>query len=244
MTASALALRGNADLDTFLAAHAVLSREGHDELHFGHLSFLDRERGLMWIKQGDISFGAARDHGHLQAVDLDGNRVVGDGITHSEIWLHLGIYRAREDVQSIAHSHAPLLAAYSALPPSWQVIDQYSLEMGLDMAWHDSSRLVVTPELGDALARDLGEARTCFLRSHGAVVADISVEAATVGIVELGRAVRNLRLARSLGDPVEMAATDREALGARFAQRKASRVANMWGQLCAAQLERSARKEQ
>jgi ribulose-5-phosphate 4-epimerase/fuculose-1-phosphate aldolase len=220
-----------ATTSTFLKAHAVLAREGHDELHFGHLTVIDRERGLIWIKRGDIGFGRTRSAEDIHVVDLDGNRLGGEGPTHSEVWLHLGIYARRTDVSAIAHSHAPILAAYSAVTPEWPVVDQYSLEMGEGLTWYDSSRLVISPDAGARLADALGDGRSCFLRAHGALVADTSVEAATVGIVELARAVDNIRLARSLGDVRGLSRDDRTSMSARFAERKASRVKNMWGQL-------------
>lgn len=218
--------------ERLLEAHRVLSEQGHDELHFGHLSAIDRVAGVMWMKRGDHAFrGTTEDD--LVAVDFAGNRVHGTGPLHTETWLHLGIYAARTDVNAISHSHAPHLVAYSAVQPVWTVIDQYSLEVSVGMCWYDRSGLIVTPELGDALAGALGDGRTCILRSHGVVVADRSIEAAVVGTVQLGRAVDIQLAARTLGGVRPMPGDDVEPMRERFVARRDNRVKNMWGTLVA-----------
>jgi L-fuculose-phosphate aldolase len=217
-------------------AQHVLARHGHDELHFGHLSVIDRDRGTVWLKRGDSGFASVTES-DLVGVDLQGRLVEGKGPVHSEVWIHIGLYRAREDVASVAHSHAVNLVAFSSAQPRWPVVDQYSLEMSHGMAWYESSRLIVTPELGAAVAATMGGGRTCFLRSHGAVIADSSLEAATVGTVELGRAVENIIRARALGEIREMPASDQVAMLERFVARRESRVRNMWGQLMCTEAE-------
>lgn len=219
-----------AQLDRLLEAHRILADQGHDELHFGHLSAIDRAAGIMWLKRGDMNFGSvvADD---VVAVDFEGNKVYGEGPLHTELWLHLSLYAARPDVNAIAHSHAPRLVAYSAVQPVWPVIDQYTCEMSAGLAWYERSGLIVTRPLGEALANALGSGRTCILRSHGVLVADASIEAAVVGIVEFGRSVDIQMTARMLGDVREMPADDVEPMRSRFLERRASRVKNMWGAL-------------
>lgn len=218
------------DMDLFLDAHRILADQGHDELHFGHLSVLDRDAGIMWIKRGDMNFGSV-DADDIVGVDLAANKVAGEGPLHTELWLHLSIYAARSDVNAIAHSHASSLVAYSAVEPVWPVIDQYTLEMSNGLSWYDRSGLIVTKELGESLAGALGSGRTCVLRSHGVVVADASIEAAVVGIVQFGRSVEIQRTARMLGNVRPMPVEDEVPMRARFLERRLSRVRNMWGAL-------------
>jgi ribulose-5-phosphate 4-epimerase/fuculose-1-phosphate aldolase len=217
------------DLDRFLLAHRVLADQGHDELHFGHLSAIDRANGVMWIKRGDIGFagvGAA----DLTAVDLKGEKVWGDGPLHTELWLHLSIYAARPDVKAIAHSHAPRVVAFSAVEPHWPIIDQYSAEISTGLCWYDRSGLIVSEDLGENLARAVGTGgRTCVLRSHGLVVADTTIEGAVVGTVQFGRSVEIHLLARQLGTVRPMDPADAGPMVERFKGRREGRVRNMWG---------------
>lgn len=219
------------DLDRLLEAHRVLADQGHDELHFGHLSAIDRAAGVMWIKRGDMNFGSV-EAADVVAVDMHGNKVSGEGPLHTELWLHLSLYANRPDVNAISHSHAPTLVAYSAVEPVWPIIDQYTCEMSVGLSWYDHSGLIITPELGENLAGALGASgRICVLRSHGLLVADASIEAAVVGTVEFGRSVDIQLAARMLGTVREMPREDVEPMRARFLERRASRVKNMWGAL-------------
>lgn len=215
-------------LDRFLVAHRVLAEQGHDELHFGHLSAIDRANGVMWIKRGDIGFAGVAER-DLTAVDLTGKQVWGEGPLHTELWLHLSIYAARPDVQAIAHSHAPRVVAYSAVEPHWPIIDQYSAELSIGLSWYERSGLIITRDLGEKLARAVGEGRICVLRSHGLVVADTTIEGAVVGTVQFGRALEIQIMARQLGTVREMDPADSGPMCERFAGRRESRVRNMWG---------------
>lgn len=217
-------------LDRFLEAHRVLAEQGHDELHFGHLSAIDRKNGVMWIKRGDIGFAGVRK-ADLTAVDLNGEKVQGDGPLHTELWLHLCVYAARPDVRAIAHSHAPRVVAYSAVEPHWPIIDQYSAEMSIGLSYYDRSGLIISRDLGENLARAVGTGRICVLRSHGLLVADASIEAAVVGTVEFGRSVEIQLMARGLGTVRPMDPADADPMRARFAQRSENRIRNMWGTL-------------
>lgn len=219
--------------ELFLEGHSVLAQEGHDEFQFGHLSVIDRNRGEVWLKRGDRGLaGVGMDD--LVAVSLDGRQVAGTGPVHSEIWLHLGIYAARPDVGCVVHSHSQPVVALSAAEAQWPVIDQYSAELSVGMRYYDRSGLIVTPELGASLAGALGDGRTCILRCHGALVADESVEAAVVGMVELKRAVEIQLMARCLGSLRSMPETDLVPMRQRFSQQKASRVGRMWSHLATA----------
>jgi L-fuculose-phosphate aldolase len=210
-----------------ITAHRVLAAQGHDELHLGHVSAIDRAAGVMWIKRGDSGFEGVTP-ADLQAIDLAGNCVQGEGPAHTEVWLHLGIYAKRHDVNAIVHSHARPLIAYSAVEPNWPIIDQYSCEMSHGLCYYDHSGLIVTRELGDQLAEAVGPGRTCVMRSHGLLVADASIEAAVVGAVEFGRSVDIQLMARALGTVRPMKQADVDEMLPRFIERHENRVRNMW----------------
>lgn len=46
-------------------------------------------------------------------VDMDGNQLEGLGIPSSELPMHLEIYKKREDLQGIAHTHSPYATGFS-----------------------------------------------------------------------------------------------------------------------------------
>jgi L-fuculose-phosphate aldolase len=224
--------------ERLIEAHHILAEQGHDELHFGHISAIDHEAGVMWLKRGDSGF-AGVTLADMQAIDFNGKRVHGEGPEHTEVWLHLGVYAKRPDVKAIVHSHARPLIAYSAVEPTWPIIDQYTCEMSHGLCYYDHSGLIVSRELGDQLATSVGSGRTCVLRSHGLLVADASIEAAVVGAVEFGRSIEIQLMARALGTVRPMKQEDVDEMLPRFISRHENRVRNMWRTLT---IEHNAKK--
>lgn len=58
---------------------------------------------------------------NLIVVDLNGKMIEGTGKPSEEIWFHLGIYKSREDVGAVIHTHSPSATAFAVvgreLPP-------------------------------------------------------------------------------------------------------------------------------
>jgi L-ribulose-5-phosphate 4-epimerase len=74
----------------------------------------------------------------LLGVDLAGKVVIGQGRPSTDTGFHLGIYRARPEVQGIVHAHAPwsialTLLGYQALP------------LLTPQAWYNLGRVPVVP---------------------------------------------------------------------------------------------------
>ena len=115
--------------------------------------------------------------------DLDSNPVREPGNTqYSERVIHGEIYKARPDVMSVCHHHAPdfmpllvtgtgfvpvfhLGAVGGINPPFWDQRDEFG----------DTNLLVVKPEEGASLARALGSHWMVLMNRHGVTVAGTSV---------------------------------------------------------------------
>ena len=48
---------------------------------------------------------------HVIEIDLNGNRLLGNGEPSSEWRMHVAIYTSRSDVQAIVHTHSPIATA-------------------------------------------------------------------------------------------------------------------------------------
>jgi ribulose-5-phosphate 4-epimerase/fuculose-1-phosphate aldolase len=115
--------------------------------------------------------------------DLDSQPVRDPGVPqYSERVLHGEIYKARPDVMSICHHHAPafmpliitgtdyfpvfhLGAVGGIKPPFWDQRDEFG----------DTMMLVAKPEEGASLARALGDHQMVLMRRHGVTVIGSSV---------------------------------------------------------------------
>lgn len=116
--------------------------------------------------------------------DLDSTPVREPGNTqYSERVIHGEIYKARPDVMSVCHHHAPdfmpllvtgtgfvpvfhLGAVGGINPPFWDQHDEFG----------DTNLLVVKPEEGASLARALGSHWMVLMNRHGVTVAGTSVK--------------------------------------------------------------------
>jgi HCOMODA/2-hydroxy-3-carboxy-muconic semialdehyde decarboxylase len=115
--------------------------------------------------------------------DLESEPLCEPGVgQYSERVIHGEIYKARPDVMSVCHHHAPafmpllatrtdyvpifhLGAVGGIKPPFWDQRDEFG----------DTNMLVVKPEEGASLARALGRHWMVLMRRHGVTVAGTSV---------------------------------------------------------------------
>jgi L-ribulose-5-phosphate 4-epimerase len=74
----------------------------------------------------------------LLGVDLTGRVVIGQGRPSTDIGFHLGIYRARPDVEGIVHAHAPWSIALTLLGYG-------ELPLLTPQAWYNLGRVPVVP---------------------------------------------------------------------------------------------------
>ena len=136
------------------------------------------------------------------AVVDDAGDVIAGGDPSSELPLHLAVYRRRDDVGGVAHTHSPYAATFASLdrpiPASHYLLAYAGGEVPVaDYAPPGSS------ELGDLAAAALGEERdACLLRNHGVVAVGSDGRAAleTAEMVEFCARVHYQ--AQSIGDPV------------------------------------------
>ncbi len=162
-------------------ANRILANEGILDA-FGHISarhpadanryFISRHRAAELVEPSDIL-----------EMTLDSEPVVPTKVRlYSEMVIHGEIYKARPDVSSVCHHHAPAVLPFCAtgvelVPlfhlggtlgdkvPFWDSRDEFG----------DTNLLVRTPQEGASHARALGSHSMLLLRRHGASLAAKSV---------------------------------------------------------------------
>ena len=129
---------------------------------------------------------------------------------NGERYIHCEIYKARNDVQSVIHTHdmavipfgltntplRPVVAQAGFLPketPLFEIRDAY----GSDAA--ERGMLVLNSALGKALAAKLGGNPVVLMRGHGETVVGRSVKEATVRTIYTNLDARAQAAAMSLG---------------------------------------------
>jgi ribulose-5-phosphate 4-epimerase/fuculose-1-phosphate aldolase len=138
----------------------------------------------------------------LLLMDVEGNLLEGDGSPNSEFWIHARIYAARPDVGAVAHVHAPGCVVLSQLGQTVQPLHNSAAVLGT-VRVYETIGLIRSPQLGDEVARALGQARAMLLRGHGANVVAAGVRQAAVlaCFLEEGAQLQLQALAAAGGDP-------------------------------------------
>ncbi len=177
--------------DTVAMSSRIMAATGAGDLIWGHVSVRDPDGRGVWLKQASYGLEEiTRDRVHL--VSPKGEVLEGGGQRHSEFPIHTEVMAARPDVGGVVHvhsRHAVALAAAGAelLPVSHEAT--YFAEGGVPR-FTRTADLILTRDLGRAVAEDLGEAQALFLVNHGIVTVGPDLETATVAAVILERACK------------------------------------------------------
>ncbi len=140
-------------------------------------------RGLTWSNMGNVSCRLNNEEvlisptgcflGDLKSedlvrVDLEG-KVLSPGKPSSELPLHLKIYRYREDVKWIVHTHSVYLTTLGLIDFSFDYLNP-EFEKILGGVVRVPYKAPHSWELGEAVVQRMGKSNLALLEKHGAVV--------------------------------------------------------------------------
>lgn len=149
-------------------------------------------------------------------LDLDGKQVSGELEPSSEVPMHLGIYREL-DVGAILHAHSPwtttLAVLREPLPPV-----HYMIALAGESVPVAEYAPYGTAELAEHAVTEMTAAgtRAVILANHGLVAAGEDAAAAVETAQAVESTARVYLQARSVGEPVELAPGEIEAVAERF----------------------------
>lgn len=196
-------------------ASQVLALEDHGDLVWGHVSARDPEGRGVWMKASTWGFEEITPSRVLLA-GWNGEVLAGEGRRHAEYPIHTEIMRARPDVHCVVHTHAPHAVAFAALAqPLRPISHEGTFFVPPDIArFTKTGDLILTRELGEAVAAALGSRNALLLVHHGIVTAGPDVHTAVVGAILLERACWKQLVAMAVGDLATWS-SDEEALSKR-----------------------------
>src|ERR1700682_939903 len=95
-------------------AGKVLVGEGQDDFTRGHISArLPDSTALFFMKPHSIGLDEITAD-NILTIGLDGEVVAGEARRHSEVFIHSEIFKARDDVGCVLHTHPPYSIALSS----------------------------------------------------------------------------------------------------------------------------------
>jgi len=153
---------------------------------FGHISVrCVKNPSHFWLSQSRAPGMVSKED--IMEFNEDSEPVDATGRpTYSERFIHGEIYRARPDVISVVHSHAPgvipfgvtgvalrpVISTAGFLPPVTPIFEIR------EVVGEDNGMLVASNKIGAGLAKVMGKSPVVLMRGHGDAVAGPSVKAA------------------------------------------------------------------
>jgi ribulose-5-phosphate 4-epimerase/fuculose-1-phosphate aldolase len=195
-------------------AHRILHMEGlAEDASRGHVT-VKSAAGRIYVKPWGVGFQEvkARD---FQGVDSEGRLLEGKGRVHSELVLHLEIYRKRPDVRSVIHLHpcyAVLLS--SVFQGKINTISQQGVRFTGQIPFFTSAALIQSPEQAEQLAQALGKQCVVLMKNHGITVAGESVEEAVILAIHFEQAAKDHLMANLFGKPSGMLLAEAKKISA------------------------------
>jgi L-ribulose-5-phosphate 4-epimerase len=164
----------------------------------------------------------------MVVTDFEGKLIEGNYKAPSEVYMHARAYKARSDVQSVAHLHNHMVAVLSMVDrPFYPASSNPGAFFGPGpMPVYIDPALIHTIEQGDAVAKTLGKRDAVVLRGHGSMVVGQSIEWVFAACIDLEEAAARFYKASLLG-PVRVYNED-ETERVMRGRRKDSVVQKIW----------------
>ena len=200
------------------ACYRLIALHGWDDLIATHISARVPGTEDFLINRLGLTFEEITAS-NLVRVNLAGEVTDGSGaqINPAGFTIHSAIHAAREDVGCVIHCHTDDGVAVSALAEGLLPLNQLSMLIRHDIAFHDYEGVALDPGERARLQADLGERNIMLLRNHGTLVVGRTVAEAYTRIYFLERActmqVRTLGMGRPLHPASEAAQAATRRLG-------------------------------
>lgn len=193
----------------------ILAAHGQNDAIYGHVTHRHVEADAYWMKPAAMGLDEMTPETVIR-MDLDGNVLEGEMPRHREYPIHTEIFRVRPEVTCVIHTHPLYSIAFAATEQPLRAIShEGTLFTPPDVPrFTQTSDLIVTRALGEAVADTLGQSLACYLRNHGIVVAAPTIEEAVIAAINLERA-SHLQLLASAASSTFCWTSDEESLAKR-----------------------------
>jgi L-fuculose-phosphate aldolase len=185
------------DLQFLVAAsRRILAREGCESRVAGHVSARAEEGDGFWVSPFGYFDETTPDM--VIKLDFDLNRLEGDWTPSPAVEFHAALYKARDDIGSVIHTHSHELSKFVTRA---RFIGQYNVASVL---FHDEQVLFDREDMknhtmGGGMVRMLGDKHVLLMKNHGAVVVADSLERATIEAMMLERCAEYHLAAEAIG---------------------------------------------
>lgn len=182
----------------------------------GHFSARVPGTEEILIKPRDVGWNRVTAD-DIVTFDLKYRRLSGPEYEIIELPIHVEVYKSREDVMAVVHTHQTYATLMGTLGLKLELLDHNTLAFAGGVPVYDESidptyfsprfrTLIREERQGQILARKMGGANAIILKAHGPVIVGKSVEEACMATVALENAAKAQIIAamvRGQGEPIE-----------------------------------------
>lgn len=183
----------------------ILFEGGHDSGLAGQITARGDREGTYYTQQLGLGFDEITAS-NILLVDENLNVLEGEGMPNPANRFHSWIYRVRQDVNCIVHTHPVHVAALSMLEVPLVVSHMDNCPLYDDCAFLEKwPGVPVGNEEGQIISDAIGDKRAILLAHHGMLVATKTIEEACILSLLFERTARMQLLAMSAGEikPIE-----------------------------------------
>ncbi len=181
----------------------------------GNVSGRDPKSGLVVIKPSGVLYRDLTPD-EMVVVDLNGKIVQGALKASSDTATHLYIYRHRQDVNGIVHTHSPFATAFAAVgKPIPPVLTAICDEFGGEIPVGDFAP-IGDESIGREIIRSISDSPAILMKNHGVFTIGSSARAAVKAAVMVEDAARTVYYALQLGKPIRIPSDMVERLHKRY----------------------------
>lgn len=190
---------------------------------WGNISAWDPSRSGYWITPSGMDYMSLTED-DLVLLDLEGQILEGTRIPSSEYLLHASIYRERQDVQGIVHTHSVFATAHAVSQVSLPgLVEDLVMITGGEVEVSEY-HLPGTKELAQAVVNSLRNKNAVFLANHGLVGVGSSVREALKVCQVVEKSAQVHIMARLLGTPVILGQEDIDLMRKTYLNRYGQRT--------------------
>lgn len=168
---------------------------------WGNISIRDPETGYMYISPSGMDYMSIQRQ-HVVVLDLQTNHVDGEFEPSIEKNMHAAVYRAREDVNAVVHTHPIFSSVFGVVEMELPAVSEdFAQIVGDKIGIALPYELPGTPELGAVASKALADKNAVILPRHGALSVGPEMGWALKVARVLEKNAQIYMYARMLGEP-------------------------------------------
>jgi L-ribulose-5-phosphate 4-epimerase len=189
------------------AANLMLPKAGLITWTSGNVSGRDPRTGHVVIKPSGVSYDELTPE-IMVVLTLDGEVIEGAYRPSVDAATHLVVYRHRDDVHAVVHTHSPFATAFAALGRSIPVyLTAMADEFGGPIPCGGYAE-IGGEAIGQEIVRAIGDSPAILLKNHGVFTVGATPMAAVKAAVMTEDVARTVYYALQMGQPDEIPADE------------------------------------